>query len=403
MQEERIEIRNLLLDPNNPRFAQSFGATARVADDAVEGLQKQVLNRFRRNSPAESDGFFDIDDLWNSMSIIGFVPIDRIVVRKLADSDKYLVIEGNRRIATAQLLLTKDDVEPNPDKRLGAKITDSLKAVEALVLETEGKDQHEIEHRVSVILGLRHFGSVLPWSPLPKAFNTYTEYMGLNPAMETFEFKASRVTAVAGRLSVKPGDVRNACMTYIVYRQLCATFEGIEPLHYSLIQSAVTNRTLTGATGYFVLDSVSCTLDEPSLSKLNDLCQFARREDLPSAKKTIPQPQSFRYLARVVKESRTNPDQSVRDYAMGLLLEVESHCQADEENDDSETYRNAESANDSLVAFINQKEWAAKLGRTLDKQDESLAVSEFIPIGSALPYLNEVVTTFDRLRRVLQV
>jgi len=391
MLEQKKSLEQLVLDPNNPRFAQSFGATERFPDDAVEGLQEEVLRRFRKTGVSEGDGFFDIDDLWSSMSRIGFVPIDRVVVRKLACCDKHLVIEGNRRVATAKKLLIEDSREPNPANRLGEKIVESLKEVEVLVLETESMSQEEIDHRVSVILGLRHYGSVLEWRPLPKAFNTLTEYMGLDPRQEAFKYENKRVGEVAGRLSVKPGDVRNACMTYIVYQQLGEIFDGVKPQHYSLIEAAVTNRTVTGSSGYLVVDSLSYKMDEPSLAKLNDLCQFADRDSLSAEEKLLREPRDFKHLARLVKESRTHETESVRTHAAGLLGEVESGN------------RCAESAADSLINFINQKEWVKALDAALDKREEDLAVEEFAPIGIALTHLNEVKATFERLRRVLQV
>ncbi len=404
MKEQRIAIDNLMLDPNNPRFVQRFGAQKHFSDDVIEGLQNNILKYFtirkgtKEYEDSDNDESFDIDldefsdieDLWNSMSNVGFVPIDRIVVRKLHNSDKYVVIEGNRRIATAKKLLKKDNQEKNPEKRLSPRITDSLKIVETMFFDTEGMNQEDMDHQLAVILGLRHHGSVKEWTPLPKAYNIHKEYMGLAPTLENFEYKNQRANEVASRLSVKNTDVRRACMTYIVYRQLCNTFEGVKPGHYTLIETAVINRTLTGTSGYFVIDSSSFQMDEPSLYKMNELCQFDVRDD-PSHKDTIPEPRNFRYLADLVKAHDSHENESVQNHAAGLLREVESAT------------RSAESAADSLKHFINQKEWAQALNKALDKQEEDLVIDEFTPIGMELTYLKEVTTTFERLRRVLQL
>jgi len=189
---------------------------------------------------------------------------------------------------------------------------------------------------------------------------------------------------------VKRADVRNNCKTYIVYCQLRTAFDGLRPQHFSLIQGAVTNQTLTSRTGYFTIDMKTFEMDEPSLAKLNDLCQFDRRDDQGFVK-IIPEPREFKLLARLVNESLTNEHEAVRDHAKGLINEVEAGN------------RPLESAVDSLVSFINQKEWARALMKALDRQETSLQVEAYRPIGNALLHKNEVCTTFARLRRVLDV
>lgn len=405
MVEHEIALDDLMLDPNNPRFVRKFATPKHFFDDAIEGCQSDVLKHFTRgkgksengdsdtdeSSSGESDDFFKIEDLWNSMSNIGFVPIDRIVVRKLKDSDKYLVIEGNRRIATAKQLLKKDDLEKNPKNKLTIKIKESLRSIETLQLNVEGMSQEEVDHRVSVILGLRHYGSVLEWTPLPKAYNIWREYMGLDPILEDFEYNNKRARMVASRLSVKYTDVQKACMTYIVYRQLSETFDGVRPHHYSLIEAAVTKKTLTSSVGYFVVNSSSYQMEEPSLGRMDDLCQFDQRDKLSNEDKTIPEPRNFSHLARLVRARDANPDESVKKHAAGLLVEVQSGN------------RNAESAAYSLTEFINQKQWAIALNNALDKQEKELVIDKFNPIGMELTRLNEVTNTFKPLRRALQL
>jgi len=164
MTEERvISIDDLVLDPNNPRFVRDLHLAANTSDEEVEGIQERVLARFSTTGDAQegSGDFFDIGDLRRSMRAIGFVPIDRIVVRKLRGSDKYLVVEGNRRIAAAESLRREDAKEANPDNRLPQPILESLERIETLVIETEGRSEEQVAHRVSVILG---FGITVPYS-----------------------------------------------------------------------------------------------------------------------------------------------------------------------------------------------------------------------------------------------
>src|SRR5437879_6533142 len=99
LKEIHIPIEELLLDPNNPRFIRDLEQPVKVLDQEIEKIQEALLGRFSRN-PAPEDPDFDvtnIKDLYDSMLRIGFVGIDRIVVRPLKNrKKKYLVIEGNR-------------------------------------------------------------------------------------------------------------------------------------------------------------------------------------------------------------------------------------------------------------------------------------------------------------------
>ena len=83
MEEKGIALNDLMLDPNNPRFVQSFGNRVHFEDDAIEGRQNDVLNHFTRGKSkgeadefenGESEEFIDIEELWNSISKIAQVP-----------------------------------------------------------------------------------------------------------------------------------------------------------------------------------------------------------------------------------------------------------------------------------------------------------------------------------------
>src|SRR5262245_23000824 len=94
---------DLFLDPNNPRLVQDLNFGAKVPDSEVPGRQQQIRDLFAKRGQAEGDEFFDITDLYDSMIRIGYVGIDRIVVREF-DRGKYLVVEGNRRVSTIKLI-----------------------------------------------------------------------------------------------------------------------------------------------------------------------------------------------------------------------------------------------------------------------------------------------------------
>ena len=123
-----VELRSLLLDQNNPRFAQKPETAPIVSDDeaASEKLQGEILARFSPK-PTDSDSeesdepdTTNIRDLRDSLLRIGYVGIDKIVVRQLGKTGTFIVLEGNSRVAALKSLQIEYDT--GAMKKLGAFI-----------------------------------------------------------------------------------------------------------------------------------------------------------------------------------------------------------------------------------------------------------------------------------------
>ena len=255
-----VALDHLFLDPNNPRFAKSLKLRENVADAGIAAVQKQLEKLFVNEKDSETaseedeseveEGAVRIGDLIRSMKEIGFVPIDRVVVRKLdGTKSDYVVIEGNRRVRSAKYLR---DLPPptNPDEiKEHEEILKTLRKLDVLLLETDGLNPVQIHDQIGVILGLRHFGQVLPWGTLAKAVNIYHEYINTPPVQAEFKLDNKRISQVVTRLSQTRAGVTSALKTYIAYKQLQEAFPHAQPkpTHYSLLQACVTNRRLAGA------------------------------------------------------------------------------------------------------------------------------------------------------------
>ena len=257
LKEIPVSIEDLLLDPNNPRFIVDLREIRNIPDEKIEEKQENILNRFdhhRSRTDKESD-VTNIKDLYDSMRDIGFVEIDRVVVRHLKEVNKYLVIEGNRRISTVKKILMHlpdpEKTKPSERRKLESLMS-SFTNINCMLLDTSDLSQDQIEHRIAVILGLRHHGSLLEWEPLPRAYNIFTEYMSEEPSSSNFEFDNIKTRNVANRLSIPRGDVKKALQTYIAYLQLSDRFSDVKDRHFSLIESTITNRFLYGS--YFKIN-----------------------------------------------------------------------------------------------------------------------------------------------------
>jgi hypothetical protein len=150
----KINIDELLLDPNNPRFC-AFRRKISVGRIVETGVQKKTLQEISE---------FGVDELKESILQVGFLPIDRIVVVLVqADTNKYVAIEGNRRLAAVKSIL--QDVEDGQEVDEG--ILSTLKEIDVLVLD--GKTYENSISDQLLIQGLRHISGVRNWKPYQQA------------------------------------------------------------------------------------------------------------------------------------------------------------------------------------------------------------------------------------------
>lgn len=152
LQPKTVNLENLLLNPNNPRI---MGTKRKVelSDERISepDVQTSVFKSILKEG---------IVDLYEKIQSMGFLTIDRIVVRKLQDKDSYVVLEGNRRITTAKLLL-KEHSEGIIS--LDDSILSSIQNIEVLVYSGEDKNI------IWLLQGMRHINGIKEWGALQQA------------------------------------------------------------------------------------------------------------------------------------------------------------------------------------------------------------------------------------------
>lgn len=148
-----ITLGDVYLDPNNPRFSDVKDVLiddSKITDDAV---QAHALQRIKQ---------YGVKDLVESIQNIGFLKIDRVVVRKIrTDPKKYVVVEGSRRMAACKIIneaYKSSEVPPNV-----AEIIDTIQNLEVLLYEGDEEDISWI------IQGIRHISGVRAWRPFQQA------------------------------------------------------------------------------------------------------------------------------------------------------------------------------------------------------------------------------------------
>ena len=395
LKEIKISIDNLLLDPNNPRFKKNLTENIFVEDDTVSAKQKEILKNFSTDPSSEDENdVTNISDLYESMRTIGFVPIDRIVVRSIKGTNQYLVIEGNRRISTIKTMIH------NYEKRIGVfdkskerekyeAIKGSFGNIVCMYLKTDGVPRDEVLHKISIILGLRHHGSLLEWEPLSKAYNIYKEYMNIEPKLTTFDFDNKKRNEVSSRLSISRVKVSSALKTYVAYLQLSDHYD-VKDRHYSLIQAVVTNRYLQGA--FINVDSSKYKLDEVSMERMNAVCQFSNRDKLSSEKKKIlADPKKVTLLGKLYNKKQKATHEAVKAYADDVIRRV---------LDEEDIEMTVEAAVDELTNFENRTFWVDSIVKLLDKQEGELKIEDYTGVGNDLGNKEVLKKTIEPFKKI---
>ena len=393
-----INIEKLLLDPNNTRFIKDLSGHQRVVDEEVESLQKKTLSRFSRIGTSDEIDVTNISDLYASMKTIGYVSIDRIVVKNLLNTDKYLVIEGNRRISAVKTILrdvqkNEGDFDTQKKRDKVAPLLDSFNTITCMFLDTSQMSKEDEAHNISVILGLRHHGSLLSWEPLPRAYNIYKEYMNLEPVSGVFSTDPVKFMHVSSQLSISVNKVKNALRTYLVYIQLSELYS-VKDIYYSMIEEGVTNKYLKDS--YFEIDDETFKMDEVSLERMNNICQFEKRDSInpEREKKILADPKSFTKLGKIIEKRRNTPHDAIKRYADDLLRRVE---------DESDMDMTLPQALDDLINMELSVKWIDTVNGLLDRQEEKLQIDEYSGIGNDRAYKDELKKKVQILKSVLNI
>jgi hypothetical protein len=272
-----VNPHQLLLDPNNPRLFDRPIERAAIASDQIdsEEMQSKLLAEIGRAKHG-------LDDIVYSIQAQGFVNLDTLLVKPLNGTEKYLVLEGNRRTAAIKLLLASTDVDQDTK--------DSLKnlAVKELKL-SKGEDEEE---EIQKIISMRHLAGPRQWSPIARASAIYQNYMlqhkkivggPMNIIVDKVLARTSQIIGMP-----KP-QLRHAMGVFAIYKELADAGFQVKAEHFSLLELLVRARAM--ASEYFGFNSNQLTVYDDGLEKINDFFVDENR--------IVRNPQDFNKIKRV--------------------------------------------------------------------------------------------------------
>ena len=150
---KNTHLKNLYLDPNNYRFINHddyrFINEEDVKDPRIQARTLSLISGSKNEN---------LSDLIDSFKKNGYLPVDQIQVKKIS-SNEYLVIEGNRRVATLKLF--QKMYEEN--KEIGNLDPSLFRKVPIVFYETEEDRHHQ------VVMGLKHISGNKKWPALNQA------------------------------------------------------------------------------------------------------------------------------------------------------------------------------------------------------------------------------------------
>ena len=152
---KKLKLTQIYLDPNNPRFVEEVDDVVDPENYFDESVQEKSSNLLEKK--------YGLKNLQDSIISNGYLPIDRIVVRKIDEydgEDRYLVLEGNRRVAAAKKVSISSQ---SNEIELEDYVLESLNDLP--VLEYTGSDPNA----AWIFQGLRHISGIKDWSAVHKA------------------------------------------------------------------------------------------------------------------------------------------------------------------------------------------------------------------------------------------
>jgi hypothetical protein len=215
-QESKLRVDQMLLDPNNYRFQDTKDF---VNADPGRFHEKSVQDRTYRTLKENGS----VGQLKASLVRNGFIPVERIVVRKYpAKSDTFVVVEGNRRLAALRWIAEDDAAGVN----IPSNVKDTLNAVPVIIVEGEGGLEHK------ALMGVRHVSGISEWGGYQRA-KLVVELR------DTFNLDS---TEVAERLAMSVQEVNRRYRAFRAWQQMRDDEEYgayAEPEMYPIFHEAV--------------------------------------------------------------------------------------------------------------------------------------------------------------------
>lgn len=220
-----LGIDNILLDPQNPRFATK-NQSYTISDFKDKNIQLEMIKKLET---------YELEELINSIKENGFLSLERVVVVRLEQgSNKYVVVEGNRRIAAIKLILMNETTD--------AELKNSLMEISVCVIL--GKIYENSQEERYKIASLAHLSGKVEWEDYQKAIflhHIVTQYKK-NCKEAGVEVGLGEYRAIAMFQAYEAYQFIQRLEWYQKSEEECCTDEYYFPLFYKAMRSGSIKR-----------------------------------------------------------------------------------------------------------------------------------------------------------------
>jgi polyhydroxyalkanoate synthesis regulator phasin len=237
-----VDAAQLLFDPSNPRFG---GKSIQHTLSQIENQQARIQKIL------EGDPHYSLR-LLESFKKNGFIRYEPLVVRKIRN--KYVVIEGNRRLAAVRHILQ------NIDGSFSNDLIHRFLKIPVLVFH-QAEDQSHIQD-MRVYLGVRHLFGFKDWPAESKATFLDEQIKSSDDLDRTVE-----------ELGIKKSAVRRYLVPFRMIRKARQHLKGISDQEFWILGEALTRSAIPE---YIELEVNPDTLEVEkfNMAKLKKLIDF---------------------------------------------------------------------------------------------------------------------------------
>lgn len=271
---EWVDLAQLEFDPENPRLPTS-----------VDGSdQRAVLSWMLEDA--------SLIELMGSVGAQGYFPGEPLLT--VHANGHYRVVEGNRRLAAA-MLLVKPDAAPKRTNAVRLTALDAKHKPERLPVLTYGSRNEILDY-----LGYRHVTGIKEWDPLAKA--RYVRQLVERAALEG---EALDLGQIARKIGSRRDYVEKLLAGLRVHEHVTERgfygLEGIDEsaIDFSVLTTALSYEAISRFVGLESAGDVESTLNDDHLQDLIDWSYRPRKGGT-----VLGESRNLRKLAEVVKTER---------------------------------------------------------------------------------------------------
>jgi hypothetical protein len=290
----KVRPQQLLLDPSNPRINVDVDSHYSYSPEelASDSVQNEILRKINVEE-------FKVSELLRGIQRTGFLQgTGPMIVEQVPGTDKYIVLEGNRRTTAIKQLLSNGSSLPK-------EVARSLELIEVKEFVYKDNDLFDKDEIIDILLGTIHISGPVAWGAMEKAhyiYKTYMRELSKSGTGESFYVKADVVRKLTEIFNSSAAEVRKSLRVYRVFLQLKQESYQVDSKKYSLIELATSNRYVRHP--YFEMNE-DYEFSSLGLERLDTLCL---QSNAP-----ITNPQLFNQFVYVVRHGNQNDIRSIEN------------------------------------------------------------------------------------------